>query len=64
MDYISRRRRQKNTYSNLGLASDVAKVVVQQWLKANSELVPPKVLTLKSLQRSIGKDWKRATDIV
>ena len=53
----------KSTYSDQELTNDVAKVVVQQWLKANSELVPPKVLTLKSLQRSIGKDWKRATNV-
>ena len=46
------------------LTLDLAKAAEGQWLKANYELKPPVVCTLKSLQRRIEKDWIRARDIV
>jgi hypothetical protein len=54
----------KTNYPDKELTLDVARSVENQWLKANSELVSPKVISLKSLQRSLEKDWKKAKDIV
>ena len=54
----------KTNYPDKEITLDVAKSVENQWLKANSELVSPKVISLKSLQRSLEKDWKKAKDIV
>ena len=51
-------------YSMQELTLDVAKAVESQWSKANNELTPPRVITVKSMQRSIEKDWKRPQDIV
>ena len=54
----------KQKYSIQEFALDVAKLVEAQWLKANNELIPPKVSTLKSIQRRIQTAWRRAQDIV
>ena len=54
----------KQKYPIQELALDVAKLVEAQWLKANNELIPPKVSTLKSIQRRIQTAWRRAQDIV
>ena len=48
----------KQKYPIQELALDVAKLVEAQWLKANNELIPPKVSTLKSIQRRIQTAWR------
>ena len=46
-----------NLYKYMAIA------VNNQWLKANAEYVPPKVITMKSLERKIQTDWETARDI-
>ena len=62
--YTEEKQTRNEKYPIQELALDVAKAVEAQWLKANCELIPPKICTLKSMQRNIEKQWRRAQDIV